>query len=278
MEQARSGEHSSHARLTQELHKLLDPIHSSIKLYSESHCHLGDMSPEDVAKAEDAGLALMITMGLDEASTDIALKLAKRHRSIRLSLAVHPWYSDEFTEETRETYLRLAKNPEIVAIGETGLDYTGRMSHQWVREEKYVDKEIQRATFRAHIGLARELRLPVIVHDRAPGQEALDLLEEEEAAKAGALIHGFAKDRPYAQRCERLGIYISLGLRALQAPAPGFGEAVKHTPLKLLVTETDSNKPWEVVKACEIIGRMKNLTTDTVGSATTENLRRLIKQ
>ncbi|OGD58473.1 hypothetical protein A3K78_00110 [Candidatus Bathyarchaeota archaeon RBG_13_52_12] len=265
-------------RLTQELHKLLDPIHPSIKLYSESHCHLGDMSPEDVARAEDAGLALMVTMGLDEASTDTALKLAKSRRSIRLSLAVHPWYSDEFNEETRKTFLRLAENPEVVAIGETGLDYTGRMSHQWVRDEKYLDKEIQRATFRAHIGLARELRLPVIVHDRAPGQEALDLLEEEEAAKSGAMIHGFAKDRAYAQRCEKLGIHLSLGLRTLQAPPPGFEEAVKNTPLRLLVTETDSNKPWEVVKACEIIGRMRNLTAEVVGSAATENLRRLTKQ
>lgn len=235
------------------------------------------MSSEDVKRAEDVGLTLMITMGLDEASTNIALNLAKRHRSIRFSLAVHPWYSDEFTEETRMMFLRLAKNPEVVAIGETGLDYTGRMSHQWVRE-KYVDKEIQRATFRAHVGLAKELRLPVIVHDRAPGQETLDLLEEEGAAKTGVIIHGFAKDRIYAQRCERLGIHLSLGLRTLQAPPPSFEEAVKHTPMRLIVTETDSNEPWEVVKACEIIGRIKGLTMEEVGSAATENLRRLTKQ
>jgi TatD DNase family protein len=84
----------------------------------------------------------MITMGLDEASTAVALKLAKRHPSIRLSLAVHPLYSDEYTEETRRMFVGLADNPEVVAIGETGLDYTGRMSHQWVREERHVDEEI----------------------------------------------------------------------------------------------------------------------------------------
>ena len=247
-------------------------------MYSESHCHLGDMRPEDVKRAEDTGLALMITMGLDEASTNIALKLAKRHRSIRFSLAVHPWYSDEFTEKTRMMFLRLAKNPEVVAIGETGLDYTGRMSHQWVREEKCVDKETQRSTFRAHVRLAKKLCLPVIVHDRAPGQEALDLLEEEDAMTTGAMIHGFAKDRIYALRCEKLGIYLSLGLRTLQAPPPGLVEAVKYTPMRFIVTETDSNKPWEVVKACDIIGRIKGLTMEEVGSAATENLRRLIKQ
>ena len=170
-------------------------------MYSESHCHLGDISPKEVKEAEDAGLALMITMGLDEASTAVALKLARRHPSIRLSLAVHPWYSDEYDEETRRMFVGLANNSEVVAIGETGLDFTGRMSHQWVREERYVDPDIQRATFRAHIGLARELDLPVIVHDRAPGQEALDILEEMGAARTGVIIHGFAKDEAYAKRC-----------------------------------------------------------------------------
>ncbi len=236
------------------------------------------MSPEDVARAEDAGVALMVTMGLDDASTNVALRLAKRHRSVRLSLAVHPWYSDEYTEETRERFRRLAENPEVVAIGETGLDYTGRMSHSWVREDKFVDRETQRATFRAHMGLAKELGLPVIVHDRAPGQEALDIIEEEGAARTGAIIHGFAKDVAYATRCEGLGLNLSLGLRTLQTLPPGFEEAVRHTPLRIIVTETDSDKPWEVVKACEIIGRLKGLTADEVGSAATENLRRLTRQ
>jgi len=247
-------------------------------MFSESHCHLGDMSPKDVKRAEDAGLALMITMGLDEASTAVALRLARRHPSVRLSLAVHPWYSDEFTEETRRLFLGLAENHEVVAIGETGLDYTGRMSHQWVREERYVDKETQRVTFREHVKLAKELSLPVIVHDRAPDPEALDILEEMGAAKTGAIIHGFAKDEAYARRCERLGIHLSLGLRTLQAPPPGLEAAVRRAPMRLIVTETDSNKPWEVVKACEIIGGIKGVAAEEVGSIATENLKRLTKQ
>jgi TatD DNase family protein len=247
-------------------------------MYSESHCHLGDMNPDDVKRAEDAGLALMITMGLDEASTNVALKLAKRHRSIRLSLAVHPWYADEFTPETRRMFVRLAGNPEVVAIGETGLDFTGRMSHQWVREEKYVDKTIQRTTFRAHVQLARELRLPVIVHDRGEGQEALEILDELGASKTGAIIHGFAKDEAYASRCKALGIHLSLGLRTLQNPPQGFEAAVKHAPMELIVTETDSDKPWEVIKACEIIGKIKGVSAEEVGATATENLTRLTRR
>ena len=246
-----------------------------INLYSESHCHLGDMSTEDVKKAKDAGLALMITMGFDEASTAVALKLAKRHRSIKLSLAIHPWYSDEYTEKTPKMFVDFAKNHEVVAVGETGLDFTGRMSHQWVKEEKYVDKAIQRATFRAHVQLARELKLPVVVQDKGKGQEALDILEELGMPKTGAIIHDFAKDEAYAKRCEALGIHLSLGLRTLLNPSPGFEAAVKHALMRLIVTETDSNKPWEVIKACEIIGRLKGISTEEVGSVATENLRRL---
>jgi TatD DNase family protein len=128
------------------------------------------------------------------------------------------------------------------------------------------------------VELARELDLPVIVHDRTPGQEALDILEEMGAARTGAIIHGFAKDEAYARRCEKLDIYLSLGLRTLQAPTPGFEAAVKCTPLRLIVTETDSNKPWEVVKACEIIGGIKGLDADEEGSTATDNLRRLIEK
>lgn len=236
------------------------------------------MSSEDVKKAEDKGLALMITMGLDEASTAVALKLAKRHRSVRLSLAMHPWYSDEFTEETRKMFLKLAKDPEVVAIGETGLDFTGRMSHRWIREEKYVDKAIQRTTFRAHVELAKELKLPVIVHDRGEGQEALDILEELGASRTGAIIHDFAKDETYVRRCEALGIHISLGLRTLQNPSPGFEAAVKRASMRLIVTETDSNKPWEVVKACEIVGKIKGIDTEEVGAKATENLIKLTRR
>jgi Tat protein secretion system quality control protein TatD with DNase activity len=64
-------------------------------MYSESHCHLGDISPEGVEKAEEAGLELMITMGLDIASAEVAIRKAKMHRSIKVSVGVHPWYSDE---------------------------------------------------------------------------------------------------------------------------------------------------------------------------------------
>jgi Tat protein secretion system quality control protein TatD with DNase activity len=98
------------------------------------------------------------------------------------------------------------------------------------------------------------------------------------AARTGVIIHGFAKDQAYAKRCEELDIHLSLGLRTLQMPPCGFEAAVKNIPLRLIVTETDSNQPWEVVKACEMIGRIKGLETDEVGSTATKNLRRLTEK
>ena len=245
-------------------------------MYSESHCHLGDISPEGVEKAEEAGLELMITMGLDIASAEVAIRKAKMHRSIKVSVGVHPWYSDELNDEIRNKFKSLARNPEVVAVGEIGLDYTGRMNKQWVREEKYVDKDIQRAALRGQIGLAQELGVPVIVHDRAPGQEALDILEETHAAKTGAVIHGFSKDAAYVERCERLGVHLSMGLRQVQAMTPELEAAIRRVPLSLMVTETDSNKPWDIVQVCDVVGRIKGMSRQEIGSAATENLKRLI--
>lgn len=100
-------------------------------------------------------------------------------------------------------------------------------------------------------------------------------LDETSTAVVLKLAKRHPSARAYARRCEKLGIHLSLGLRTLQAPPPGFEAAVKYMPMRLIVIEPDSNKPWEVVKACEIIARIKGLTVEEVGSTATENLRRL---
>jgi TatD DNase family protein len=245
-------------------------------MYSETHCHLGDITPEGVRKAEEAGLELMITMGLDNASTEAAIMKAKMHRCIKVSVGVHPWYADDFNDETRDRFKSLASNQEVVAVGEIGLDYTGRMNRQWVREEKYVDKEIQRAALRGQIGLAKELGFPVIIHDRAPGQEVLDIIKETSAQKTGAIIHGFSKDAAYVDRCKKLGVYLSMGLRQVQAMTPELEEAIRRIPPRLMVTETDSNKPWDVIQVCDIVGKIKGMSRQEVGLAATRNLKILV--
>ena len=245
-------------------------------MYSESHCHLGDMTREDLDKAEKQGFKLLLTAGIDLPSSEQAIEVAFRHTIAKACIGVHPWYADEYNNSVRERFLELAEDSECVAISEIGLDFVARMTHEWVREETYIDPKIQYETLDAQLGLARELSLPVLVHDRAPKMEILELLECSGNTNTGVAIHGFSKDIDYARRCVDNGFYLSIGLRTIQSAEPHFIKAVREAPLEYLLTETDSSKPEGVHTVCKLIAELKDTTQEEVGRVATENLTRLL--
>jgi TatD DNase family protein len=150
----------------------------------------------------------------------------------------------------------LAQKPEVVAISEIGLDYVGRMNRDWIfaraRVPEYVDKRIQCTAFTEQLRLAKKLKLPVLVHDRTPDYEVLDILEKEENTNMGIAIHSFTN-------------------KTLR-------DAVQFTPLEWLLTETDSPNRVDAIRVAEKIAELKGLTQIEVGEATTQNLRTLIKR
>ena len=245
-------------------------------MYSESHCHLGAATPETLKKAAETGFDMLLDAGIDLASCESAVSLAEKHRIVYACLGIHPWYADEWSGDVAERFRILAKNPKVVAVSEVGLDFVGRMNKEWIREDRIIDKEVQRAALRDQIRLAGELKLPVIVHDRAPGVEVLDILEEEGALARGAAIHGFNKDAAYVKRAASLGVYLSVGRGVVNNPTPGFLEAVKAIPLDLLLTETDGGSPENLLPVCEAVGRVKGLSREEIGYGATANLRRLL--
>jgi TatD DNase family protein len=246
-------------------------------MYSESHCHLGAIKLEAIKKAENQGFELLLTSGIDLISSELAVKTAEKYDIVKACIGIHPWYADEYNDEIGCLFKDLGKNPEVVAISEIGLDFVGRMTKEWVREERFIDKEIQRKTIRSHIELAKEMRLPVIVHDRAQGQEILDVIEEMDAIKLGVAIHGFNKDADFVKRASELGLYLSIGLRSIQNLTPEFQEAIKAIPLNRILTETDSDKPEGVLQVCDGIARIRGLRREEIGTKATSNLRTLLK-
>jgi TatD DNase family protein len=174
-----------------------------------------------------------------------------------------------------EQFIELCHDSECVAISEIGLDFVGRMTHEWVKEDRYIDPKIQYEALDAQLGLARELSLPVIVHDRAPKMEILDILVKSGNTNTGVSIHGFSKDIDYARRCVDNGIFLSVGLRTIQNADPIYLKAVKNTPLEFLLTETDSSKPEGVKTVCRLIADLKGSSLEEIGKVTTENLMRL---
>jgi TatD DNase family protein len=250
-------------------------------MYSESHGHLRNLADDVIhhalARAAEKGVDIVLTAGIDLASSEQAIGLARRFKAIKACIGIHPWNADQYSESALTQLKTLAQEPEVVAISEIGLDYVGRMNQDWIFVPEYIDKAIQRKAFTEQLRLAKEMELPVLVHDRTPDYEVLDTLEQEENVKTGIAIHSFTKDSVYAQRCIRQGFYISIGVRDVFAPEnKTLSEVIQCTPLKWLLTETDSPNPVNVVSVAEKIAELKELTPDAVGEATTQNLRHLI--
>lgn len=234
------------------------------------------MTLGDIRVAESKGFKLLLTSGIDLPSSEEAITTSQRHAIVKSCVGVHPWYADEYDGKVGEKFRVLAKDPECVAISEIGLDFIGRMTHEWVREDRFIEPKIQYEAFNAQLALARELELPAIIHDRAPGQELLDILIDSGNLNSGLAIHGFSKDTDYARRCVDHGIMLSLGLRTIQSADPAFISAIESTPIEYLLTETDSSKPKGVLTACELIGEIKGMSSEDVGETCTRNLMRLL--
>lgn len=246
-------------------------------IYSESHCHISGSLDDYVLKAKKLDFDIVLQAGIDLVSSEIAVNNAKKYGLIKACVGIHPWYADEYNDDIKCIFKNLSSENEVVAISEIGLDYTGRMTKEWVRSEKFIDKDIQRDAFLGQINLADELNLPIIVHDNTSDQEVLDLIEDTGAYKKGAAIHGFNRDIDYVKRCKNLNIYISVGRRIVNNPTPTFIEAVKAIPDNLLLSETDGSNPENLISVCEKIGNIKGLLKETIGKQATNNLKKLLK-
>ena len=246
-------------------------------MYSESHCHLRSICEEAVSKAEKAGVELVLTAGIDVPSSEEAVKTAGKFRIVKGCVGIHPWRADAYSDVALNLLGELARDPEVVAISEIGLDYMGRRTSDWEFTEEYVDPNVQKTAMRGQIGLAKELGLPVLVHDRTPSEEVLDILDEEGIIEVGAAIHGFNKGPEYARRCVEMGVYLSIGKRSIEGGNEDLMEAIRQTPLEWLLTETDSGDPTGVIIVAEKIAELKGITTEQAGKAATDNLKRLIR-
>ena len=245
-------------------------------MFSDCHCHLGEDAESAVMEALKVDVGLILTAGIDLESSRRAVEIADRFEAVRACIGVHPWYADEYDVEVEHLFRKLIEEGKVITVSEIGLDYVGRMTKDWVYEERIIDKKIQRETFKAQLRLAREFELPVIVHDRTPSFETLELIEGERNVEMGAVIHGFSRDVEYVERCEDLGIYLSIGVRPLNR-GELTPDAVRRIPLELLLTETDSAQPRDVLRVAEHIATLMDVRPREIGEKATRNLRRLLR-
>jgi len=250
----------------------------------DSHCHLD--FPE-LHSDLDGVLERMSANGVTHALTisttletfPAVRAVARTHANVWCSAGVHPDERRDAREVTEDELVAMARDPRVVAIGETGLDY--------YRVEG--DTEWQRARFRTHIRAARRSAKPLVIHTRAAAEDTLRLMREEGADEAGGVMHCFTETWEVAQAAMALGFHISFSGIVTFKNAADLKEVAKRVPLERMLVETDSpylapvphrgkpNQPAFVKHVAEEIARLRGVAVEAVARATTDNFFRLFR-
>ncbi|OGV73665.1 MAG: DNAase [Methylophilales bacterium RIFCSPHIGHO2_02_FULL_57_10] len=253
-------------------------------MFIDSHCHLDF---PDLVQNLDNVLAAMrdnkVSHGLcicvNLRDFPSVLALAQAYDNLYATVGIHPDYEDE-AEPTVEELVRLARQPKVVGIGETGLDYYRLKG----------DLEWQRQRFRIHIRTAIEVGKPLVIHTREAATDTLKIMKEEGAERVGGVMHCFTESWEVAQRAMEMGFYISFSGIVTFKNAVALKELAQKVPLERILIETDSpylapvpyrgktNQPAYVKYVAEEIARLRGISAEDVGEATSANFFRLFNQ
>jgi TatD DNase family protein len=249
----------------------------------DSHCHLDfpEFAPEldaVVARARQAGIGTMLTIGTKLKAFEGVRKIAERFDDVWCSVGIHPHEAAEEPIDESSALVEHAKHPRVVGIGEAGLDYY----------YEHSPKHDQIRNFRAHIEASRETGLPLIVHARDADDDLCQILKEESGKGAfPGLIHCFSSTAKLAQTALDLGMMISISGIVTFKKADELRSIVANVPLDRLLVETDSpylapmphrgkrNEPAFVTHTAATVARLKNVDVERLADATTDNFFRL---
>jgi len=250
----------------------------------DSHAHLNDPAfssdlPEVLGRLKEAGVQAVINVGYDLRSSREAVVQAHNWPFLKAAVAVHPHEAASFDEEGVRVIRALALDRVVVAIGETGLDYYRNLSPRRKQEE----------VFRWHLNLAKQLNLPVIIHDREAHKDVLRILRQEAAGLPGGVMHCFSGTWEMARSFLDLGFYISLAGSITFKNADNLREVAAKTPLERLLIETDApyltpapyrgqrNEPANLRLVAEGVASARGVPVEEVIEATAHNARTLFR-
>lgn len=228
-----------------------------------------------VRRAAESGVGHVLTVGISLDTARAALDIAGRFPSVSAAAGIHPNESGEHFREFADLR-RLFDAGGFVAVGETGLDfYRARTA-----------RDVQQEAFRAHLELALEKNLPVIIHVRDAYDEALRLIDSLTAATKG-VFHCFSGSADFAREVVRRGFLVSVAGQITFKNAGDLRAAVAAVPIESLLVETDcpylaplphrgkDNEPAYVRFTAEKLAEIKGVSFDEVARATTANAKRL---
>jgi TatD DNase family protein len=197
----------------------------------DSHCHLDACDPPDgelVARAREAGVTRIATVGTDPDSIERALAASAEHEEVAAIVGRHPHEAGGFSDGDLEAIERAAGEPGVCAIGETGLDYY----------RDHAPREDQRRAFEAQLELTGRLGLPVVIHTRSAEEDTFAILREH-ADRLTVVMHCFSAPGRL-EECVELGYVCSFAGNVTYPKAAELQQAARELPDELLLVETDS--------------------------------------
>lgn len=249
----------------------------------DSHCHLNYLAKNDqdalsvyLNEAERVGVSHCLCIGVDIAALPEVLKIAENFSQVKATAGVHPCdVTSVPVEEAIPVLERAMHHPEVVAVGECGLDY--------YREEWLTYKSLQHDYFSAQIALALRHDKPLIVHTRAARDDTIACLRVEGAGRARGVLHCFSDTLDMAKQALDLGFYLSFSGVITFKNAETLRDVVRYVPLDRILVETDSpylapvpyrgkpNQPAYVIEVAKKVAQVKGLTTTQVCETTFKN-------
>lgn len=244
----------------------------------DSHCHLDLIDPTLeridalLAQAAAVGVGHLLCVSVSLGNAPVVRELAARYPQVSASVGVHPNHVGD-AEPDLAQLSRLAADPLIVAVGETGLDYHYGAEHI----------ALQQARLRTHIRAAREVGKPLIVHMREATDDTLRILAHERAQEVGGVMHCFTEDWPTAQRALDLGFHISFsGIVTFKSAEP-IRKAARQVPDNRLLVETDApylapvphrgkqNQPAYVRQVADCVAQLRGVASSDLDAQVTRN-------
>ncbi|RWR07178.1 TatD family hydrolase [Siminovitchia fortis] len=248
----------------------------------DTHVHLNDEQfnedlQEVIERAKEAGVSHMVVVGFNRPTIERAIDLVEEYDFLYASIGWHPVDAIDMTDEDLAWIEEMAAHPKVVALGEMGLDY------HWDKSPHDVQKEV----FRRQIGLAKKLKLPIIIHNRDATEDVVQILREENAEEVGGIMHCFSGSAETAKECVEMNFHISLGGPVTFKNAKKPKKVAMEVPLDRLLIETDCpylaphpfrgkrNEPAYVKLVAEQIAELKDISFEEVAKVTTENAKKL---
>lgn len=249
----------------------------------DSHAHYDDDSfnedREEVLKGlKDKRVIGVLNCGASIEGARMSVELSNKYGFVYSAVGIHPSYAGMVNDEVIEELRNLARNPKVRAIGEIGLDYY---------HEDNPPREIQKKVFRLQMNLAKELKMPVVIHDRDAHKDTLDILKE--FPEVIGVVHCFSGSVEFAVDCLKIGYYIGFTGVITFKNAVKLIEVAKVVPMDKMLVETDCpymaptpyrgkrNQSDYIKYIIEKLAEIKSKTIMEIEDSTVENIKTLLK-